>query len=215
MKLLLILITTLLSLSSFSYVDVSKNPIYHAILIAHQKIDKMEAFKYSEIIAHYSKKYNIDPFLVVAITRHESYINLKATREAGKERIIFDAKSKKFTRAVEVTDFCMMQINKGNVIWKKLDPERLISDADYCIHEGMKVLVYFQPLKKEDPFWWTRYNSSLDEARSIYKSYILSHYNKIASGIANFELIRRSYTSSEMFIAMEDIRDSRRGIKSR
>lgn len=183
--------------------DVMRNPIYHAIIILNKNIDKTQAFKYSNIIAHYSRKYELDPFLIVSISRQESYINLKATRQAGEEKIHYDSLNKKFMKQVEVTDFCMMQINKGNVIWKELDPERLLSDADYCIHEGVKILTYFKPLQKDDAFWWTRYNSASSEHRSIYKGYVLHHYSQISDKIPNFEMVRKVYTSSKPQIAME------------
>jgi len=202
--LLLSLLTFFSTYSCYASYDFSKNPIYHAIKILHKDINSEEAIKYSNIIAKYSKQYSIDPFLVVSISRQESYLTLEAVRKIGDSKITYDSKTKKFLKTVEITDFCMMQINKSNIIWKNLDPNRLLSDADYCIHEGFKVLVYFKNLEKNDEFWWTRYNASKSDAREIYKNYVLKHYNRLVSELPNMQLVRNEYTSSSFSIAMEE-----------
>jgi hypothetical protein len=193
MKYYLLYLLLFFSTSSWCY-DVSKNPIFHAIVTLNKKIDKKDALEYSNIIYKYSKNYQIDPFLVVAISRQESYLNLNSVRQVEHSGIYFDKQSNKFIKKIELTDFCMMQINKSNVIAKKLDPDKLLNDPDYCIHEGMKILSYFKKLYGSETFWWTRYNSPTDKHREIYKEYVLSHYNKIshivsstkAKGTTNF-----------------------------
>jgi hypothetical protein len=165
-------------------INVSKNPIYQAILVLNPSLPKKEALKYSDIIYKYSKMYEVDPFLVVSIARQESRLNLDTVREVVFEEIFFDNNSKKFIKKIELTDFCMMQINKANVISKKLDPDKLLKDPDYCIHEGFKILNFFKKFANSDDFWWTRYNSSINDHREIYKNYVLNHYSKI-SNIAN------------------------------
>lgn len=172
--------------------DIKNNPIYHSILVLNPKIDKRDAFKYSNIIYKYSSVYQIDPFLIVAITRQESYINLNTVREVIISDIHLDKKTNKFIKKVEITDFCMMQINKQNVISKNLDPERLIRDPDYCIHEGIKILSFFKKFNGSEEFWWTRYNSPNDTHREIYKKYVLSHYSKISEIVNKFSKLNKT-----------------------
>lgn len=179
MKYYLIYLFLFLSVSCWG-ADAVKNPIYNAIITLNKKIDKRDALKYSNIIYKYSKDYKIDPFLVVAISRQESYLNLNSVRQVEHSGIYFDKESNKFIKKIELTDFCMMQINKSNVISKKLNPDKLLNDPDYCIHEGMKILSYFKKLYGSETDWWTRYNSPNDKHRKIYKEYVLSHYNKIS-----------------------------------
>ena len=190
MNIFISLLLVIFSTIAYGY-DVKNNPIYHSILVLNPKISKTDAFKYSNIIYKYSNAYKIDPFLIVAITRQESYINLNTVREVVISDIQLDKKSNKFIKKIEVTDFCMMQINKQNVISKNLDPERLINDPDYCIHEGVKILNFFKKFSESEEFWWTRYNSPNDSHREIYKKYVLSHYAKISEIVNRFSKINR------------------------
>jgi hypothetical protein len=186
-------------------INLEKNPIYNSILLLSGDIDKNKALKYSNIIDKYSKKYKIDPFLIVSISRQESRINLNTTREVIDDNIQYDEDNKKFYKTVEITDFCMMQIHKSNVIGKNLDPSRLLEDADYCIHEGFKILNYFKSLKKNDKYWWTRYNASKDDMREIYKHHVLSHYKVIKENIPNYKDIIANYEEeSELSYSSEN-----------
>lgn len=191
MKILILILLILTSTIAQAY-DVKNNPIYHSILVLNPKIDKRDAFKYSNIIYKYSNLYKIDPFLIVAISRQESYINLNTVREVIISDIELDKKTNKFIKKVEVTDFCMMQINKQNVISKNLDPERLIRDPDYCIHEGVKILNFFKKFSESEEFWWTRYNSPSDNHREIYKKYVLDHYSKISDIVNKFSKLNKN-----------------------
>lgn len=194
MKLILIFISILLNTNESLAYDLKANPIYHSIKILNKRIPKKVAYNYSNIIAKFSKKYKIDPFLVVSISRQESHINLSTTRELRDNSIIFDEKENRFIKIVEVTDFCMMQIHKGNVINKNLDVEKLLSDPEYCIHEGIKILSYFKYLKETDKDWWTRYNALDPEKREVYKSKVMHHYSKIIAKIPNYQKIKSKYT---------------------
>lgn len=170
-----------------------KNPIKKSMQILRHDLSSKEALQYSNIVAKYSKKYKLDPFLVVSIMRQESVINKFPLRTVG-NTIEFEEATSRFVSKTEITDFCMMQIHMSNVIAKNLDHSRLLKDPDYCIHEGLKILVHFRYLKASDKYWWTRYNSSIPHKREIYKSQILEHYSKIKRNIENIDHIKFKYT---------------------
>lgn len=184
--LIIFLLNLFLLNKSFAYtVNENKNPIYKSIMILNPDLPRKDAMVYSNIIYKYSKVYKIDPFLIVAIARQESRINLSAVRKSESNNIIYNKISNKFVKEIELTDFCMMQIHKSNIISKNLNPEKLLNDPEYCIHEGIKILNFFKNISKNDEFWWTRYNSSKDNHREIYKNYVLSHYDKISFIVNN------------------------------
>jgi len=192
MKILSILFV-FISLECFSQHSIKNNPIYHSLLILNKRLNKKKAYKYSNLIAKYSKIYKLNPFLIASIARQESGITLGRVREFEDKEITLNEYGK-FVRYVEVTDFCMMQINERNVKLLKLDPNKLLINADYCIHEGVKILHGFKHLKDRDPFWYSRYNALNAEARKEYEKLIMSHYNKIVSEIPNLGEIVQTYT---------------------
>jgi hypothetical protein len=182
--------------------SLKRNPIYHAITVLNKKINKEKAFKYSNIISKLSRKYKLDPFLVVSIARQESRINLATVRTMANDEIIETDKG--YIKIVHITDFCMMQIHKSNVKNLKLSPNRLLEDPQYCIETGVDILRGFKYLAKEDEFWWTRYNASdrKPEKREEYKNHVLAHYKKLEEKIPNMKKIVKRYTQ-EMEIAYD------------
>lgn len=207
MKYISIIITffiLLLDAEAKSFYDKNKNPIYHAITLLNSRLDKDLAFKYSNIIARFSKLYRIDPFLVVSISRQESHLNLGTVRKIEEDDIVYDEREKRFIKIVEITDFCMMQIHKSNVINKKLDVERLLTEPEYCIHEGFKVLRDFKYLKNKDPNWWTRYNAVDSYKREIYRLKVMKHYGKITNTIKNYQEVIERYSDEKKVAYNQD-----------
>lgn len=200
----LICLVFIISVSAYGKTNLTRNPIYHSITILNKKLDKKLAYEYSNIISKYSKRYKINPFLVVAISRQESHIRLNTTREKSISGIVYEEDKKRFIKVIEITDFCMMQIHKSNVISKKLDHTRLLKDSDYCIHEGIKVLVGFKRLKDKDKFWWTRYNAYSDDRREAYKWDVTKHYRKLENKIPEIDKIIDKYENSQLLATKVD-----------
>lgn len=194
--LLFIIISLDLKAQNVEY-SLEANPIYHSIITLHRNIDRNKAYEYSNIIARYSRAYKIDPFLVVSIARQESFLTLDSVRKEGPSKIIFNEEERKFYKVREATDFCMMQINKFNVINRGLDLDKLLNDPEYCIRQGFEILADFRHLESSDRYWWTRYNASNPVAREIYRNYVTSHYNVLLKSIPNLKSVKKSYTGSE------------------
>lgn len=108
------------------------------------------------MVERVSKKHNVKPDKVIAIAMQESSYKLNAKNcymIAGKLSC----------------DYCMMQINDRTVKAFKFNVDKLMTNIEYCIEAGVKVLSDFKRMygHKEKDFW-TRYNSSNPEMRQIY-----------------------------------------------
>lgn len=76
-------------------------------------------------------------------------------------------------------DYCMAQINHTH----KVDKQKALTNLQYCLEEGIKILSYFKRrFKKSEAHWFGRYNCGTRSSclsRPKTKKYI----NKILSGI--------------------------------
>ena len=150
-----------------------RHPIYHFILTLRPKINKRLAMKYSNSFYRYSRRYNLDPYLLVSIAMQESGIS------PSKIRVVkgYVAVDDKYVPMEIETDFCMMQIHYRNVEKMNLDLKKLQTDYDYCISIGAKILASFKKIRKDDDeFWWSRYNARSPYKRRIYESLVNRYY---------------------------------------
>jgi membrane-bound lytic murein transglycosylase MltF len=104
-----------------------------------------------------SKKHNLKPERLAAIAMQESTYQLNEV-------------SCFWIKGVKRCDYCMMQINDRTADNFGFDKDRLLSDTQYCIEAGAKILKDFKRMYgKKEANWWTRYNSSKDHKRDEYK----------------------------------------------
>ncbi len=151
-----------------------KHPIFHFILTLKPKMNRKLAMKYSNSFYRYSKKYDLDPYLLVSIAMQESGIKPNTIRVV-KGYVAVDGK---YVPMEIETDFCMMQIHYRNVEVMNLDLKRLQTDYDYCISIGAKILASFKRLEREgQEFWWSRYNARSPYKRKIYESLVNRYYD--------------------------------------
>ncbi|MEE2743741.1 MAG: hypothetical protein VYD54_07515 [Bdellovibrionota bacterium] len=151
-----------------------KYPIYHFILKLKPKMSKKLAWRYSRSFRRYSKRYGLDPFLLVSIAMQESGIILDKVRVVT-GYIYMD---EKYIPMEIETDFCMMQIHYKNVENMNLDLSKLQTNYDYCIATGAKILASFKRYRKKDKNWWSRYNARSPHKRRIYESLINRYYDQ-------------------------------------
>ena len=83
--------------------------------------------------------------LIVAIAKQEGDFILN--KKNGYFEKIYDNDGEISHRYI-TTDYCMMQINKSNLAHMKLNPKKLLTDPDYCIKAGVKILASLKPFKK-------------------------------------------------------------------
>jgi hypothetical protein len=97
-------------------------------------------------VEKYSKIYDIDPKLMLAVFRQESNYSLGAVNKKTK-------------------DFSIGQINIKNVRHFKMDQKRLHTDLEYAIERSFFIMSQFKGSGKH---WWARYNSSKPTAKHAY-----------------------------------------------
>jgi hypothetical protein len=152
-----------LTLATNSYaLDLKKHPIYAQIIKNKPKINKKYAMRLSNSIYKASKNYDIPKHIYTAILAQESGYRLNIV---GKISGLYKGKKK----TVQV-DFCAAQINWRNVLKMNLEVDKLLTDMQYCINAGAKILAGFKKrYAKKEKDWYTRYYNSNPIMRSEYK----------------------------------------------
>lgn len=117
-------------------------------------------------IVRTAKKYNLSPRLLAAILMQESSYKISAKNikcgisiNTGKEDCV-------------VVDFGIGQINHKTIKAFHFDKTRLLSDVEYSIDASAKVLADFKKSHAKDTEFWTRYNASSPDKRTIYKNLV-------------------------------------------
>jgi len=112
------------------------------------------------------KKYNVDCRLVTAIQRQESTYRLNAVNPKGDKGI--------------------MQVSAWNIKKRKLNAQRLLTDLEYSIEQGVRILSEFKYWYKDKELdWWVRYNigtgkrgPKLNKIAEKYKKSVLRFFPK-------------------------------------
>ena len=141
-------------------------------------IVKQQVLKYSSLrsgksaaklaykIVRVSSKYNLDPILFSAIIATESNYRVDAVNERTK-------------------DYGLTQISIGNVKAYKLSIKKLLTDVNYGLDAGAKILSWFKVKYaiKEPKFWFCRYNVGTRSLKGnlgkICKRYALKVWSKL------------------------------------
>lgn len=94
-------------------------------------------------------------------------LSAMAMQESG---YVLDAKQCYELNSEIRCDYCMMQINDHTIQSYGFDVQKLMTDLDYCVDAGAKVLSDFKKqYGKTDKDFWTRYNAVSTERRHVYK----------------------------------------------
>lgn len=134
--------------------DCGEHPIYCQILKNSPRINKVYAFKLSNIIYRVSKKHNIPADVFTAILRQESAYKLSAKN--GKCGVLTGQYKKE---ACIWVDFGISQINYRTAKSYNMNFYKLLHDLEYSVEAGAKVLSWFRSkYAKNDYRWWVRYN---------------------------------------------------------
>lgn len=130
--------------------DVMKDPeyakIYKQILRNKPSIDKKYAIKLSSIVY---QKCGQDAQLFAAILMQESRYKLDAVNKKSK-------------------DYGISQVNHRTAKALGLNKARLLTDLEYSVSAGVRVMTQLKTTFGSDPTYWTRYNSSKKKYRNIY-----------------------------------------------
>lgn len=97
------------------------------------------------MIVKKSKKYKVSPRLLSAILMQESSYKLNTVN-----RKCINCK---------ITDYGISQIHYKNLNRFNLDPHKLISDLDYSVDAGARILAHYKKFSDKEPnLWWSRFN---------------------------------------------------------
>lgn len=142
----------LLSFSAWGF-DQTKHPIYAQIIKNKPSINKKYAFELSNVIYKVSKQYRIPKRIFTAILMAESgYILSRTNCRKGLTNNLDNV-------IIEVcTDYGISQIHYESVISYGFDKELLLSDLNYSVEAGAKILSYFHRRFGHESDWWVRYN---------------------------------------------------------
>lgn len=127
-----ILLMLLFSNADALAVNCGHHPIYCRIKELNPKVDSQYAMKLSNHIHKYSRMYNMDPMISVAIAMQES-----AFRNVNRKGTI---KLKNGTTVSGVTDVGVFQINIANIDHYKIDYFRLQHDLKYQTYWHYQIL---------------------------------------------------------------------------
>lgn len=116
------------------------------ILKNNPKLDPKFSLKLAAAIEKTATEYKLDPKLLAAIFMQESRYDLKAVNQKSK-------------------DFGIAQINHKNIERMGLDRQRLMTDVDYSVKVGAKILASYKKTfhKREPSSWYCRYNIGFQE----------------------------------------------------
>ena len=136
--------------------------------------------KLIETIHKVSKKYNIPPVLFAAIMIKESSLRLNSVN----------------TNTNGSTDWGIAQVNDINVNEYELNTKKLLTDLEYSMAAGAKVLAWFKKTYegREPNDWWVRYNCGTKKGtnRRTCEAYKMS----VVTIIAKSKLKLLNFTAS-------------------
>lgn len=174
----ILLLSFLFSISVFADVDCNKHKIYCQIKKNSPKMPYKRAMKLSNIIYKAAKKYKIPANIYTAILKQESNYHLEAK---GCHKGIMSLNADDGIAMAEVkicSDFGISQIYYKTAIRYGLNISSLVSDLEYSVMAGAKVLAGFKKYSKKDPDWFTRYNCG---SRGTTKRDTCQIYKKLIS----------------------------------
>ncbi len=117
----------------------------------------------ARIIVKYAEIYHIDPYIIVAIAAQESSLLPTNHRRRGKI----------------ITDYGLLQINRGMLKARGINPARLLLDPDYYMHEAIKFLSEKMLMCKGSKNSWGCYHSKTPSLRKAYELRVI-HYLRLA-----------------------------------
>ncbi len=158
----------ILGLGTIAQADNQK--IYRQIKRNKPDINEQLAKDLSHIISKMSKKHSVPANLYTAILMQESGYDLNAVNlSCG----IAFAGDKSHTELCVIKDAGISQINYKTINDWKFNTSRLLTDLNYSVEAGAKVLADIKKrYSKNDPEFWTRYNASSPEKRATYKKLV-------------------------------------------
>lgn len=141
--------------------------IERAILTLNPKLNKKYAKKLSIIVAINSRKYNLDPRLLISIMNTESSFNQKAVSSTN------DISIAQINLAVWTPSFFKKKTGKD------LDVKKLKEDEAYAISRMCLILLFYKNEFPTDKTWYARYHSGTPKYKRLYLHKLYKNAKKI------------------------------------
>lgn len=170
---LFIVFCVLLAAPAAAYqVNCDKHPIYCEIIKKKPKMNRKFAMHMSNMIYKYSKMYDQDPVISLAVGMQETSLRQIHRRQ---NIIIFDEQDNwKIVKGY--TDLCMFQFHVDTIMKHELDPVKLKNDVEYCVKQHFILMKRKREIcshLKEDS--WVCYHSVNKVPREYYKMLVKEH----------------------------------------
>jgi soluble lytic murein transglycosylase-like protein len=149
-----------------------------------RRVNKQRLMQLSNIIYKYAKKYKLDPKLLTAILAQESMYRINTANCSYGIRCcdftkVLGLETNKVGYDVvrSCTDFGISQIHYKTAERYNLDIALLLTDPDYSVRAGAKILYDIKRrYAKHEPTWWTRYNASSPSKRAEYEKKVMRFF---------------------------------------
>jgi len=147
--------------------DCNRHPLQCAIQTLQPTLAGAEARLLSNLIHKYSKKYNVDPYRVIAIAMQESGLK---NIDRSHNNII--------------TDIGIYQFNIGTIDIYGMDANRLKTDIAYATERMCWLLsTKLKDCRDLGTDAWACYHSRTDKHRTKYQKLVNRYYNKISADV--------------------------------
>lgn len=113
----------------------------------------------AHLIVIYAEKYHIDPYVIVAISMTESSLLPNNHRRKGHL----------------ITDYGLLQLNRGMLKSLGLNPARLLLDNDYYMRESIKFLHEKMLICRGDKYPWSCWHSKTPSLRAGYEQRVIRY----------------------------------------
>jgi len=148
-----------------------RHPIFCKIIEnkerVNETIDRKYAMDLSNSIYKACRKWNIDSILYTAILAQESRYQLNAMN------CVKGLNKETHEKTTVCLDFGLGQLNIRNIIRYDIDTRRLLTDMDYAIDQGAKILSRFKKkYAHKEVNYWSRYNASSQIHRRKYEELV-------------------------------------------
>jgi hypothetical protein len=161
-------------------VNCEQNPLYCKILSLQPALDKTWAMEFSNLVGKAAKRYNLDPYRIVAIANQESGLkNIDRCTNV----IIFNEKNeqnhglKEFSIKTACADIGIFQINVATIQEYEFDIWKLKESVSYQIESHCKVLRdKIKMCKSLGENAWTCYHSKTKDLREEYQRLVDRFY---------------------------------------
>lgn len=155
--------------------------ISEASIIIQKRMDvsRETADRIATLVIFASKKYNLDPRIMLAIIKVESDFEQNAHNKVS-------CSYKRETDKLKCGDHSIAQINYH--VWKDafirhkrkpLDFNRLKTDDSYAIFRMAEILDILREENRKDKSWYARYHSNTPKLKSNYKKIVDHEFSKI------------------------------------